>query len=111
MLTNHYQEGSSLIVVASGKLDTINAPEFGKVLKSLLDKKPQSCLLDLTDVTFLSSSGLQVLLAGAKISKNNSTDFAVFGMQEMINDVFHMSGFNHFIKSFTCKEDALAQLP
>lgn len=108
MQTNHYKEGNHLIVAPSGKLDTINAPEFGKVLEELLEEKPTSCLLDLTEVSFLSSSGLQVLLAGAKISKKNETDFAVFGMGEMIDDVFCMSGFNHFIKSFKSKEDALA---
>ena len=107
MQTSYYEEESHLIVKASGKLDTIHAPEFGKLLESLLAKKPASCLLDLSEVTFLSSSGLQVLLAGAKISKKESIHFAVFGMSEMVNDVFCMSGFDRFIKSFASKEEAL----
>ena len=110
METDHYTENETLIIVPSGKLDTIHAPQFLKELQTLLGKKPASCLLDLSQVTFLSSSGLQALLGGAKISKKESISFAVFGMQEMVNNVFTMSGFNQFIESFTAKEDALAQV-
>ena len=107
MQTSYYEEDAHLIVKASGKLDTINAPEFGKLLKELLDKKNPFYLLDLSEVTFLSSSGLQVLLAGAKISKKEGISFAVFGMNEMVNDVFCMSGFDRFIENFRSKEEAL----
>jgi anti-sigma B factor antagonist len=106
MQTSYYEEDSHIIFKASGKLDTINAPEFATSLKSILEKSPPSCLLDLSEVTFLSSSGLQVLLAGAKISKKEKIQFAVFGMNEMLNDVFCMSGFDLFIKSFTSKKEA-----
>lgn len=97
-----------LIVAPSGKLDTLNAPRFGEILSSLLQKKPASCFLDLSEVCFLSSSGLQVLLAGAKISKKEGINFAIFGMNEMVNDIFYMSGFNNFITTFSSKEEALA---
>jgi len=109
MEANFYEEEGHLIVVASGKLDTIHAPEFTNILKDLLVKQPASCLLDLSDVSFLSSSGLQALLTGAKIAKKEHFDFAVFGMQEMVADVFKMSGFDQFINSFASKEDAFAQ--
>jgi len=107
MQTNYHEEEGNLILKASGKLDTIHAPEFGKLLKERLEKKPTSCLLDLSKVTFLSSSGLQVLLAGAKTSKKEQLYFAVFGMSEMVNDVFYMSGFDHFIENFSSKEEAI----
>jgi len=107
MQTSYYEEANHLILKASGKLDTIHAPEFGKLLEELLEKKPSACLLDLSEVTFLSSSGLQVLLAGAKISKKKGIHFAIFGMSEMVNDVFCMSGFDRFIESFASKEEAL----
>jgi anti-anti-sigma factor len=109
MKADFYEEENHLIIVASGKLDTIHAPEFTHILKELLAKQPTSCLLDLSAVTFLSSSGLQSLLTAAKIAKKDRFNFAVFGMQEMVSDVFSMSGFDQFIQSYTSKEDALAQ--
>jgi len=108
METNEYNEGKILIVVPSGKLDTVNAPKFSKNLEVLLIQKPKACLLDFSQVSFLSSSGLQSLLGAAKISKKEEIGFAVFNMQKMIAEVFIMSGFNQFIQSFESKEDALA---
>ena len=109
MKATFYEEENHLIVVPTGKLDTIHAPEFTKLLQELLAKQPSSCLLDLSSISFLSSSGLQSLLTGAKIAKKENFNFAVFGMQEMVADVFSMSGFDQFINSYASKEDALAQ--
>lgn len=107
MEVKSFIEKNTLIVVPSGKLDTFNAPKFGVKLAKLLEEKPKSCLLDLSEVTFLSSSGLQVLLAGAKTSKKEGIQYRVFGMEEMVNDVFFLSGFDNFIDSFATKEEAL----
>lgn len=108
MEVKSYMEDKSLIVCPCGKMDTFNAPKLGTTLAKLLEEMPDSCLLDLSEVTFLSSSGLQVLLAGAKTSKQNGIKFKIFGMKEMVNDVFFLSGFNNFIESFQTKEEALA---
>ena len=109
MEISSYSEAGNLIVTASGKLDTVNARKFGKILEKLLLDKPECCLLDFSKVSFLSSSGLQVLLAGAKISRRDGIAFGVFGMGEMVEDVFRLSGFNRFIPHFKDKDEALAR--
>ena len=108
MEVTSFLEDKTLIVVPSGKLDTFNAPKFGTTLAKLLEDKPKSCLLDLSEVSFLSSSGLQVLLAGAKTSKKEGIHYRVFGMKEMVKDVFFLSGFNNFIDSYETKQEALS---
>jgi anti-anti-sigma factor len=105
---DYYNEGDILILAPEGKLDTTNAPSFSKLVKELFENHPKACLIDLTNITFLSSSGLQSILAAAKISKKEQMHFGVFGMQEMAYNVFTMSGFNQFIKTFDTKENALA---
>ena len=110
MKIDHYKVDEILIVAPEGKLDTTHAPEFSKLIKQLFEEKPKACLIDLTHITFLASSGLQSILAAAKISKKEEMQFGVFGMQEMAYNVFTMSGFNQFIKSFNSKEEALANL-
>ena len=110
METNYYNENDILIVAPSGKLDTTSAPDFSKLVKKLLEDKPKGCLIDLSSITFLSSSGLQSILATAKHTKKEQMHFGVFGMQEMSYNVFTMSGFNQFIKTFDSKEEALENL-
>lgn len=106
MQIDSYTKNETLVIAPSGKLDTMNAPKFADELKSFLDKNPEKCLLDLTNVSFLSSAGLQVLLAGAKISKQNKIEYGVCGMNEMVDEVFHLSGFHHFMQAFRTKEDS-----
>jgi len=105
-----YYEGEILVVAPSGKLNTTHAPDFSKHVKTLLEAKPKACLIDLSKITFLASSGLQSILAAAKIAQKEEMHFGVFGMQEMAYNVFTMSGFNQFIQSFSSKEEALANL-
>ena len=110
MQIRHYTENNALIIEISGKLNTTHAVEFGETLQNLLERKPQACLLDMTGVDFLSSSGLRVLLAGAKLSRQKKIYFMIYGMREMVKDVFILSGFSHFIKHFSSKDEALDQL-
>jgi len=107
MITN---EKDFIIVSPNGKLDTISAPKFSDELSQLLKDKPKGCIIDLSKISFLSSSGLQALLAGAKTSKNNNIKYAVCSMNEMVNDVFTLSGFDRFIKTFDTKDNAINSL-
>jgi anti-anti-sigma factor len=107
---DYYNEGDILVVAPSGKLDTTHAPDFSKLVKKLFEDEPKACLIDLTNITFLSSSGLQSILAAAKNAKKIQMRFGVFGMQDMAYNVFTMSGFNQFIQSFSSKDEALANL-
>jgi len=107
---NHKEKDGVIIVAPSGKLDTISAPEFSKELLAVLEKKPKACIIDLSDISFLSSSGLQALLAGAKKSKNENIKYGVCGMNEMVNEVFTLSGFDRFIKTFDTRDNAINSL-
>ena len=110
MEIKHYKEGKILVVVPSGKLDTTHAPDFLKRMETLLTEDPKACLIDLSHITFLASSGLQSILASAKRCQKLEMQFGVFGMQEMSYNVFTMGGFNQFIQSFKSKEEAFAAL-
>ncbi|WP_028585027.1 STAS domain-containing protein [Desulfogranum mediterraneum] len=108
MQINTDEQDGLLIVGPIGKLDTVNGPEFGKTLAQLLAQKPWRCLIDLGEVSYISSSGLQVLLVGAKLARNERISFGVFGMNPMVHEIFTISGFDRFIESFVDRDAALA---
>jgi anti-anti-sigma factor len=108
MNSDIYEENGTTIIAPDGRLDTLSAPEFGRQLEKLLTTGPGRCLIDMGRVDYLSSSGLRVLLAGAKTADREKIDFGVFGMNEMVNEVFTISGFNHFITAYPGKKEALA---
>ena len=54
--------GGTAVVSASGALDLLTSPRLGQTLTSILDQRPAALIVDLTDVNFLGSAGMQVLV-------------------------------------------------
>jgi anti-anti-sigma factor len=50
------------IVRACGDVDLLTAPELERYIEIALDKQPSAIVIDLTDVDFLASYGMSVLL-------------------------------------------------
>jgi len=108
MTSEMYEENGTTIIVPQGRLDTLTAPAFGKELEELLSRSPGRCLIDMGRVDYLSSSGLRVLLAAAQAAGRKEIDFGVFALNDMVSEVFTMSGFNHFIPAYADKKEALS---
>ncbi|AKK30421.1 anti-sigma factor antagonist [Mycobacterium sp. EPa45] len=54
--------GRTAVVSASGALDLLTSPRLEHLVTSTLEQRPMALIIDLTDVTFLSSAGMQVLV-------------------------------------------------
>ena len=50
------------VVRARGDVDLLTAPELERYIEIALDKQPSAIIIDLTDVDFLASYGMSVLL-------------------------------------------------
>lgn len=54
--------GRTAVVSASGALDLLTSPHLEEVLTKTLELRPAALIVDLTDVNFLGSAGMQVLV-------------------------------------------------
>ena len=54
--------GRTAVVSASGALDLLTSPRLEQLLTSALQEGPAGLIVDLTEVDFLSSAGMQVLV-------------------------------------------------
>ena len=87
--------GSSLVYQLEGRLDTNTAPELEKELKQ--DIVPITDLgFDLTDLDYIYSAGLRVLLATQKIM-NRQGKKTVRNPQEPIYEIFEVTGFTDIL--------------
>ena len=59
------QNGSSLTIALEGRLDTITAPQLEDELRASLPSV-NDLVFDLTDLVYISSAGLRVLLSAQK---------------------------------------------
>jgi anti-sigma B factor antagonist len=56
------QRGDVAILSVSGDVDALTAPELTKAIAGVLDKGPSAVIVDLSDVAFLASAGMSVLV-------------------------------------------------
>ena len=91
METTIRHEDESMEVVLEGRLTTEAAPELEKQLREELDDATE-LVFDLTDLTYIASSGLRVLLSMQKIMKHQGS-MIVRGANSEIMDIFEMTGF------------------
>jgi anti-sigma B factor antagonist len=56
------------VVQVGGELDMLTAPTLTDFLARALASKPRSLVIDITEVTFLGSSGLRVLVDGQQLA-------------------------------------------
>ena len=79
------------IIEIVGRLDTATAPVLEKmIVEDIGDTK--NLILDVKGMEYISSAGLRVLLGAQKKMQKIGT-MKLINMQEMVKDVFEMTGF------------------
>ncbi len=88
--------------VLTGEIDGRSAPEVQARLVGLAESHTR-LLLDMKQVTFLSSAGLRMLLLLYRQFAAKSGEIILIGVTEEIRDTMSMTGFSNF---FTFVENA-----
>ena len=91
MKINKKQEGSKLVIALEGRLDTTSAPDLEMELKTSLDGVTD-LTLDLTNLDYISSAGLRVLLSAHKTMMKQG-QMKVTNASEIVREVFEVTGF------------------
>ena len=87
-------EDGTWILAVAGEIDVATSPELRRELHQLADREPTGLVLDLSDVTFIDSSGLGVLVGTLKrLREEDRGDILVLeGLQEPVRKVFDITG-------------------
>lgn len=102
------RKSGTLIAKASGRIDGSNAREFQDSLESFLQGDASSLILDLENLSYISSAGLRVILLVSKKLQRSSAHFGVCSLSVSINEVFQISGFDKIIQTYRTQADALS---
>lgn len=95
MTINKTKNGTNLTVAVEGRIDTVTAPEFENEVKSALDGIDE-LVLDFTELNYISSAGLRVLLSLQKVM-NNQGSMTVKNVNETVSDIFEVTGFSDIL--------------
>lgn len=89
------ETGDATTLVLAGRLDTTTAPELEKVVGEVL-QETKELILDCTDLEYISSAGLRVILKAQKaIAKKGTMKLVHVG--EIVKEVFEITGFTEFL--------------
>jgi anti-sigma B factor antagonist len=87
------KEAGSLTL--AGRLDTVTAPELEQVIQEMLPGLTE-LTLDLTELEYISSAGLRVLLSAQK-AMNRQGRMTVTHVNETIMEIFDVTGFSDIL--------------
>ncbi|MBR6088739.1 MAG: STAS domain-containing protein [Anaerolineaceae bacterium] len=85
--------GSTLTIALEGRLDTKTSPELEKEIRSSLDGVDE-LIFDLSDLVYVSSAGLRVLLFAHK-SMHGKGKMKIINANEIVMEVFGLTGFTN----------------
>jgi len=88
------EAGEVKVLRVDGKLDTKTSPDAQALLTKLIEQGATKIVVNFEKLAYISSSGLRVLLAAAKQLKGNSGELRVCSLNDVVQEVFEISGFN-----------------
>ncbi|MBC8160054.1 MAG: anti-sigma factor antagonist [Roseiflexaceae bacterium] len=100
-------EGVSLFSL-SGRLDAVASQQALERPRAAIAGGIRRVLLDLSEVSFMSSSGLRALLLLRKDLLAHGGELRLCGLREHVQEVFALTGFTQVFAIHLSREDALA---
>ncbi len=89
------------VVKVSGRVDSSTAPELEEALKTILAADRYRICMDLSDLEYISSGGIKVLISTLKTCKRwNRGDLRLASMSLYIAEVFDLAGLTPLFNIF-----------
>ncbi len=95
------------ILAFEGKLDTLTSPDAQQQLTQLIEEGEKRFLVNFEKLDYISSAGLRVLLAAAKQLKGIDGELRICSLNEVVGEVFDISGFTTIFQVFGSEAEAL----
>lgn len=99
--------GPKVVLRLEGRIDAATSAVLENRLQKLINEERVQLLLDFTDVDYLSSAGMRVLLASLKKVKAKGGLLALFSVTEDVNEIIRLAGFDKILHIFLNEQEAL----
>lgn len=93
MVATIQENDNQYVATLKGELDTAAAVEAEQVLKPLYKSDGRDIVIDCTDLEYIASSGLRILISILKGAKANGSKVIIKNMNDDIKNVFRLTGF------------------
>jgi anti-anti-sigma factor len=107
-LIESQQDGVS-IVEPQGRIDTIGAKPFGDRVVALINGGAHSLLIDLRQISYVSSAGFRSLLIAAKMMDGVKGKLVLCGMSPEIKRLFEIGAFTDLFTICGTRDEGIAK--
>jgi anti-sigma B factor antagonist len=105
-----YENQGTIIVKIGGRLDTTNYNQLEVKLQEIVDNGNEIIIMNCSEMSYISSSGLRVFLMFLKKIETANGRFVICCLQENIQEIFKISGFNKIFRIFESDNEAMDQI-
>ena len=111
MLEAHVDTEIWNVINVRGQLDPLTAPEVQHRLALLLGRGPQTLVIDLSRVTFMDSTGLDLLLDTKKALESERGFLVLLNPSEAVLKVLELTGMSAVFESLQTRPPAAGTVP
>ncbi|NHM33167.1 anti-sigma factor antagonist [Neobacillus terrae] len=86
------EKDSILAVKVSGEVDAYTAPKLRESIFPLSEKENVKMEIDLTEVSYMDSTGLGVIVGVFKSVRSNNGEFRLVGLSDRLKRLFEITG-------------------
>lgn len=87
------EQDGNMVAILDGRLDTPSTPEAEKALSPLLRCDDKDIIFDCTDLAYIASSGLRLILEILKNAKAHDHHVYMKNLSKNIKEAFVLTGF------------------
>ncbi len=99
--------GEITLLYLDGVIDTVSCVELRTVMDNLVDRGSVKLVVDMSKVEYVSSSGWGAFASRIKDIRMHAGDMKIFGMDQEVDAIFHMLGFDSIMRSFGVLAEAI----
>ena len=104
------EENGIVCIAIKGRLDAESALETEEVTTKILEAGKRRLLFDLSDLEYLSSAGLRVILGVAKELKQKDGKIVLCCLKAFVKEIFEISGFDALIPIVDTADSGMEEL-
>lgn len=104
------QIGAVTAVAVSGRMDSGTAPLLSERLTRLVQAGSTRLVVDLKDVSYISSAGFRALLIGMRLSEGAGGGIALCGVAGEVRRLFELAQFTDLFLILPGRDEAAAAL-
>lgn len=104
------QYDSGVVLKVAGRMDAVHATAFEEECKAWVSKGTGTLIVDLSELTYISSLGLRSFVVVGKLQQETGGDFRLCCLTGLVKQVFEITRLNSVFPIHESVEAALARV-